>query len=741
MRTRRTAVALCAVSALAAVIYLIFKYESPVYIAPTVGAISLVSSILVLVYNYWSKGHASDPGETPAPEQIAAAADWLSGAVAGSWRKEAAARRIVTPTPVSVRWRWAGDLSPWEAGKLPVPGAGPRALPGSGLPDCLLTSGVVTELHDELYTRLPRGRLVITGGPGSGKTGAMILLLLEALARREELASDIRAQVPVPVLLPLGGWDPTSVSLSAWAASVLNRDYRALRAARYGDDAATTLISSGGVALFLDGLDEMPENLRVVALEQLNTDVPGLRIVMTSRSVEYAEAIGRTPLGGLAVIELCPVQPRVAAEFLLNEQPEDKRAKWQKVADHITANPGSPAAKALDNPLKLTMARDAYATDDPTVIIDSSLFPSEDAITTQLTGQFLTRAYPDQRVRHWLGYLARQMEGRGGNGLHDLEWWRLGGMLNLPTRILAITLATAVVGAFGGLIIEVPTTLISLALPGCLKFALSQFLMAGLVIGVTFGLAYTIMTSYGTGTFEQSQIPLRLLSPRAMVRALRRRNNAVQFASGFLGGLAGGIAFAIVVLLGEKLSFGVHILSSEEIREALVFMAFFSVLFGLAAGIAFFFVSALEEPSDTGTAATPLSLLAESRSRALLQAGILAPLTAIVIFAGGWIAADPLRGLLVLGPLDWTLPDALSVGGVAGIGGTISYILAFTAWGQWVVLSRIMLPLTGRLPWRLPAFLDDAYRRGVLRQAGGVYQFRHLTIQAYLSREEAAGDG
>src|SRR5262249_53335797 len=31
-----------------------------------------------------------------------------------------------------------------------------------------------------------------------------------------------------------------------------------------------------------------------------------------------------------------------------------------------------------------------------------------------------------------------------------------------------------------------------------------------------------------------------------------------------------------------------------------------------------------------------------------------------------------------------------------------------TAWGQWLVLGRFWLPLTGRLPWRVMTFLDDA---------------------------------
>jgi hypothetical protein len=47
-------------------------------------------------------------------------------------------------------------------------------------------------------------------------------------------------------------------------------------------------------------------------------------------------------------------------------------------------------------------------------------------------------------------------------------------------------------------------------------------------------------------------------------------------------------------------------------------------------------------------------------------------------------------------------------------------------------MARIWLPLTGRMPWAMTAFLDDAYQRGVLRQAGAVYQFRHARLQDHL---------
>ncbi len=42
--------------------------------------------------------------------------------------------------------------------------------------------------------------------------------------------------------------------------------------------------------------------------------------------------------------------------------------------------------------------------------------------------------------------------------------------------------------------------------------------------------------------------------------------------------------------------------------------------------------------------------------------------------------------------------------------------------------------MTRRLPWDTVAFLEDAYQRGVLRQAGAVYQFRHIRLQRHLAR-------
>ena len=77
---------------------------------------------------------------------------------------------------------------------------------------------------------------------------------------------------------------------------------------------------------------------------------------------------------------------------------------------------------------------------------------------------------------------------------------------------------------------------------------------------------------------------------------------------------------------------------------------------------------------------------------------------------------------------------AILDGAVGGLAGALAYVFAFTAWGQWIVLARIWLPLTGKLPWAMTAFLADAYESGVLRQAGAAYQFRHARLQDHLGK-------
>ena len=82
----------------------------------------------------------------------------------------------------------------------------------------------------------------------------------------------------------------------------------------------------------------------------------------------------------------------------------------------------------------------------------------------------------------------------------------------------------------------------------------------------------------------------------------------------------------------------------------------------------------------------------------------------------------------------------VGVGIVAGIATVVAVgvtgVINGAAWPSYGI-ARMWLALRRRLPWPLMGFLADAHRRGVLRQAGAVYQFRHIELQHRLANRDA----
>ncbi|GIF47534.1 NACHT domain-containing protein [Asanoa ferruginea] len=70
---------------------------------------------------------------------------------------------------------------------------------------------------------------------------------------------------------------------------------------------------------------------------------------------------------------------------------------------------------------------------------------------------------------------------------------------------------------------------------------------------------------------------------------------------------------------------------------------------------------------------------------------------------------------------------------------TVIELFAYVGgWGVWLAKVRFAYPLTGRLPWALIRFLEDACDRGVLHRSGAVYRFRHARLQDWLARSYRA---
>ncbi|MFG2342323.1 helix-turn-helix domain-containing protein [Streptomyces yangpuensis] len=689
------------------------------------------------------------PDRVPVHGRLAEAAEELAVEVRRRWRREEAQRRVHDPFPLPVRWTPASAALTDRAENIQRlgPGEAPRAVD---------LDGDLRSLA-EVYLRIPSGRMVVLGRAGSGKSVLTIRLALDLLETRASAAHR-----RVPVVFSVGSWDPSTTALRDWLVGRLLRDHPHLaRRSPGGATLAAALVDGDLVLPVLDGFDEMAEGLRRDALDALNATAAPL--VLTSRRDEYAEAVraAHAPLVWAGCIELSDLTPEDLADYL----PRTARAvpaarasgdevsgsMWDAVLAELRTCSG-PAhrnlAAVLTTPLMVVLARTLYSESgdrDPAELLDGERFPSARSLSEHLLAGFVPAVYrrhaPERdaggprsgtryadavRAERWLGRLAHHLV-RTDRERHDLAWWQLGHELSRTARTVALVLATAVVVALAdwsvGLLL-VPLPAGELLLQGALM---------GPAAGLGFGAVYAMVDrSGGAAAFEPTRVRLTLRAARAGLGRRTLRTFLARLGQGLIGGTVMGIGCACALTLQRALAAGTPLAHPDVVRGTLINMLVFVLIFGPAAGLVFGLMAALEAPVDVSTAATPVSLLASNRATAGRQFLVLAVALTLAIAFGGYLVVAVLR--TVMGPLSWGVQDSLFIGTVCGLGGAAAYVLAFTAWGQWIVLARVWLPLAGRLPADPAAFLEDAYRRGVLRQTGAVYQFRHERLQHHLGR-------
>ncbi|MFE7466387.1 helix-turn-helix domain-containing protein [Streptomyces sp. NPDC057499] len=681
----------------------------------------------------------------PVHHEVGTAADELAREIRRRWQREEEHRRVHDPFPLPVRWRDAPESLTDHSENI-------QRLPPGAAPEHMDLSGDLSSVA-EVYRRVLSGRLVVLGRAGSGKSVLTIRFVLDRLADR-------RPQERVPVLFSVGSWDPTDVALRDWLIDRLLRDHPHLtRRAPGGATLAAALVDSDLVLPVLDGFDEIAEKLRGTALEVLNdTSLP---LVLTSRRDEFAEAVGkvRAPLVWAAGIELADLTLDDLADYLprtARPVPRDdggSSAVWTDVLNRLRAPDGgadTPLARVLSTPLMIVLARTMYSDSPgrkPSDLLDAELFPDENALEEHLLAGFVPTVYrrrvaersagvrrgrqrDPERAERWLGYLAHHLA-RSDREQQDLAWWRIGDSLRLSTRLLAVVVVSALCVA----VADWAVNLFVLSFPADAAF---EVLLVGgsmgLVAGLAFGSVHAVLVRLGGTAFEPAHVRLGLRLPGAGTGGVRRpvRAFAARFGAVLPGGFVMGVGCACALALQRRLFYGIPLTNELVIRGTLINMLVFGLIFGTGAGLVFGIVAALEAPLDVASAATPAGLLASNRATVVRQVLVLAPMLTLAIAVGGRLFAGLLDG--ILGPLSWPLSDALFIGAIGGLGGASAYALSFTAWGRWLVLTRVWLPLTGRLPRDTAAFLDDAYRRGVLRQTGAVYQFRHIRLQHHLAR-------
>jgi len=337
------------------------------------------------------------------------------------------------------------------------------------------------------------------------------------------------------------------------------------------------------------------------------------------------------------------------------------------LVDHLQAHPTGPLATALGRPLDLSLVKGTYdREDDPAPLCDTETFDSQETIRDHLLDRLMDRAYPDPDDRaRW--YLRWCAVNMGPD--RDLRWWEIPGWVPLWRWRLALSVVVAAV---------------TMVLLGALVDP------AAAALGAAVGVVRCLFLD------RSRAVQVRPRWPDSRERALLLKIATWQFAC----------CLPLVVVLPAWFAL-----------PAAATMAGLNVAVTLVSRI-------WGAPPSEEDGPTPELSHRQARRAQVVRAAVYGPALA---------GSNALfLGVLLYAPMAYVgHPDVrfattfgVAMGITVGLAAGLSLVLAPS-----LVLCELAFLLTGRGRVRILKTLREAQERRVLRQAGGVYQFRHAALQ------------
>jgi hypothetical protein len=186
----------------------------------------------------------------------------------------------------------------------------------------------------------------------------------------------------------------------------------------------------------------------------------------------------------------------------------------------------------------------------------------------------------------------------------------------------------------------------------------------------------------------------------------------------------GSLVWVATPIDANRVSSPESVLRDDRVA-AWAFMLSFTVSLGLFDGMAFAFTQEVRFLTVWNGQFDLILAVAAGLASAFLGRYLLGNVGAVTYGIAGALVGGQVF------PRATSITSAVIVGTLFGLAVALTFGLA-RAWGSFVAV-RGWLAARGDLPPRLMRFLDDAHRRGVLRQVGALYQFRHARLQDRLS--------
>jgi hypothetical protein len=569
----------------------------------------------------------------------------------------------------------------------------------------------------DVFEAVPSRRLVVLGRGGAGKTTLVTELALALLAPKRRAWVD----APVPVIFRLASWNPVlQPSLDDWLVAQLTADHKALGLTTRGKGTlASQLVKGRHIIPLLDGFDELAPDLRAEGIHRLNMARDhGEALVLTSRPHEYMEALthANSVFRYAAVIELedltlddvvdyLPRTTRPVAQNQKQAEENANRTKWDPVLASMRSAPedvqGAMLLEVLSVPLMVSLARSIYSETpaDPAELLDADRFPDAATMSDHLFDQFVKTAYEypssdrlhdkhnkswrPEDARRWLSFLAVHLHSLA---TRDIAWWRI------KTAVPGIAFLLAWISMCG----------IGIAL---IIFAIAVDVLRMALIGASFaaaaaGLSLSLLNA-SPKEFRRLTSYRQRLSPRTLLLMVTRA-------------IGSGIGLGAII--------GLIAATENQFRIS-------TILFAVTIGFSVWLLMSILTAVVTGPANLPRIASPDAAFRIDFKIATLTGASYGLVCAAIFAVVH----LIVIGDL-WLPGLAIAVVMVMAV------VILASASGAWLA-SRIWLASTGRLPWRTMVFFKDAHQRGILRQVGSLYQFRHASLQDRLASVDLKQDG
>jgi DNA polymerase III delta prime subunit len=604
----------------------------------------------------------------------------------------------------------------------------------------------------EMFRHVDRA-LLILGAPGSGKTTTLLLLARDLINW-----SETHPTAPIPIILSLVSWAEKRESLVDWVVKELVAKYQ------IPSQIGREWLEKDALLLLLDGFDEVPARLRArcaLAINQFRESHGFTGIVVCSRTDEYRSTGVKLKLGGAILLQpLTQAQVDAYLDTVASPMTGLRSAMQREGRLQETAR----------TPLALSIMRMAFSDGGDEQISDLSVQQGEldaaaDDPGRQLFSRYVERmfrrrildaAYPPEKTRAWLAWLARQMVQHNQNMFFveqiQPSW--------LPSRRWrwAYLLATRLItGFFGGIAMwlllfllkrilpDVPSglsDLVGVLLPlspplvELLLFVLGNMILA-LLVALIQGVEFERRSGW-EGEHPGGDRPgLRQLATIGLAVGVVTTAVLIPFGEPLLA-LAWGMTEAIAVMVLSRAVDGTHYRNEVRMVEALGWK-WSSAIKGLLYALVMAVVAEAIEASligYNGMSRTVITfglaglLLGGLRGRWLqetafpnqgvrlsIRNGVIAALAAA--FSLGAVTLM-IRG--VTDALLMMLFMILFVGALYGGSNVIKhYVLRFSLW------------LAGKSPRDTVLFLDYSAGLVLVRKVGGGYIFTHRLLQEYFA--------